>query len=59
MRAGWHEHDAGVALIAQGVALLANCAAVEDADTAALIVDLAGQVSALLPGFSIKQRASL
>ncbi|CFP67613.1 DNA methylase [Bordetella pertussis] len=31
----------------------------EDADTAALIVDLAGQVSALLPGFSIKQRASL
>lgn len=59
LRAGWHEHDAGVALIAQGVALLANCAAVEDADTAALIVDLAGQVSALLPGFSIKQRASL
>lgn len=59
LRAGWHAHDVGVALVAHGVGILSNYAGIEDATIEQLLSDLASRVKQKVPEFTIKIRSSL
>lgn len=59
VNSGWNELDAALAVYAQGVGMLVNCAEVDDASDIEVLLSMAKIVAGKYPSFKISNRKSL